>query len=160
MAMSADGFISKTSDEAPWSDTVWDEYFKTVKQFGNMILGRRTYELMKAEDEFTSLGDPFVVVLYGSPAPGVSTANSPADALVKMKQKGFDKIYLGGGAKANGAFLKAELIDELVLDVESFIFGEGVPLFAGSDLPDLKLELIETKQLGPQTVRLHYKVIR
>ena len=57
MAMTANGMIARENDEAPWSKVVWREYYKFIKQNKNIIVGRRTYELMKNANEFEKLGN-------------------------------------------------------------------------------------------------------
>ena len=47
MAMSVNGCIAKENNETPWSDAVWESYYKIAKQFKAIILGRKTYEIMK-----------------------------------------------------------------------------------------------------------------
>ena len=46
-AMSVNGYIAGAHDETPWSDEEWKSFSKAVSEAGNIIIGRRTYELMK-----------------------------------------------------------------------------------------------------------------
>jgi len=76
-----------------------------------------------------------------------------------MKAKGFKEVLLGGGSYTNATFLREGLIDEIIIDIEPFIFGKGIKLFAESQ-QELKLELIKTEKLSKDTIRLHYNVIK
>ena len=76
-----------------------------------------------------------------------------------VKTKGFKEVVMGGGGTLNAGFLKDGLIDEMILDVESMVFGKGVKLFKDTDV-EAKLELLETRMLSKNTARLRYKVVR
>jgi len=135
MATTANGYIAKENDETPWSDVIWSGYYDFVKKRGNIILGKRTYELMKEVNEFEKLGFPITVVV-SSTAENKSDENtifvsSPKEALAVMKEKRVSEIVVGGG--------------------------KGIKLFADNDA-DAKLKLIEVSKLSENTIRLHYEV--
>jgi len=160
MAMTLNGYIAKETDETPWSKVVWNSYYKIAKKFNALIIGRRTYELMKEANEFEKIGNPFTVVLTKQRMQGnrnTEFAASPQDAINVLKKKGFTKVMLGGGGKVNGAFISEGLIDEIYLDVEPIIFGKGVRLFADADF-EKKLTLLSVKKLSSNIIQLHYSV--
>lgn len=160
MAMTVNGYIAKEDGSAPWSDTIWDSYYTIAKQFPCLILGRKTYDIMKEVGEFEKIGNPFTVVLTHTDQPaeeGFAFVNSPAEALEILQEKGFDRVMVGGGGMANTSFMKEGLIDEIILDVEPMIFGKGITLFEDEDF-EAHLELIETKKLSDSTIRLQYSV--
>ncbi len=51
------------------------------------------------------------------------------------------------------------LVDEIYLDIEPFVFGSGIKLFADGEWEN-KLKLLGTKLLSRNTIQLHYKVIK
>lgn len=163
MAMTANGYIAKENDDTPWSDGEFNAYYDFVKKRGNIILGKKTYEIMGEENEFEKLGNPMKVIVSNSASERQNSktvfASSPKKAIEVLKQKGFDEIVVGGGSALNGGFLKECLIDEIYLNVEPLIFGRGVKLFAETDT-NIKLELLETSNLSKNTLRLHYKVLK
>ena len=55
-------------------------------------------------------------------------------------------------------FITAGVVDKLYLSVEPVLFGQGMTLF-NKEL-DIKLELVDTKKLGEQTVLLEYNVLK
>lgn len=59
----------------------------------------------------------------------------------------------------HGNVLDSGLLDEIYIDVEPLVFGDGIPLFTPSN-NDLKLTLLETKKIGASGVQLHYKVLK
>ncbi len=97
------------------------------------------------------------------------TAESPAEIVARLRADGRRRCALLGGGRTNAEFLRAGLVDEVCVTVESWIFGYGVPLAgaggtkpsdeAASGWSDVRLELIDTRILaqgGP--VLLSYAV--
>lgn len=163
MAMTVNGMIARENDETPWSDAEWKAYHSFVKRTGNLIVGRRTCEIMKQDGTFGKLGSPTTVVVSKSTPKRKESSfifvTSPREAVSVLKEKGFKEAAVGGGSKLNAAFLKAGLIDEVWLDVEPLFFGKGIPLFAGIDA-EAKLKLLEVKNLSSNTLRIRYKVLK
>lgn len=165
MAMTVNGFIAKENDDTSWvSETEWANFSRVIKKAGNMIIGRRTYEIMLRQDEFTRSGLTTIktVVVSDRPvkvhnSPFVSIAKSPAEALNILQKQGFETILVCGGGGLNASFLKENLVDEIYLDVEPIVFGKGIPLFATGDF-EKKLQLLGVKKISTQEVQLHYKV--
>jgi dihydrofolate reductase len=162
MTISLDGFIAGAGDATPWSDDAWSSYATFIKSKGNLIIGRRTFELMEqAGDEFAKIGNPFTIVLSekrAAPLHGkVLFVKSPDEALAMMRGQGFTEVVLGGGGVTNGGFLKAGLIDELMLDVEPQLLNAGQRLF-GPEPAKCVLTLAGTERLGNRLVRLRYRV--
>jgi dihydrofolate reductase len=58
----------------------------------------------------------------------------------KAAARGRD-VRVGGGASTVRQYLRAGLIDELVLAVRPVVLGEGEPLFRDLDLPSLGYEV-------------------
>ena len=162
MVITVNGLIAKENDEAPWSDTIWKNYYKTGKKIRNIIVGRKTYELMKEVNEFEKLGNPLTVVLTSKPLKGNENlffVSSPKKALEIIKNKGYKKTLLGGGAKTTSAFMKEGLVDELVIQIEPMLFGKGIKLFSDADF-EAKLKLLDVKHLSKNELELRYKVLK
>ena len=162
-ATTANGYIAKENDETPWSDVIWNGYYDFVKKRGNIVLGKRTYELMKEVNEFEKLGFPITLVV-SSVANNTNDKNtifvsSPKEALAVMKERGINEVIVGGGSTLNAGFFKEGLLDEIYLDVDSWLFGKGIKLFADND-GEAKLKLLEVRKLSEDTVRLHYEVLK
>ncbi len=158
MILSADGFISQPNDAAPLSETAWKLYYAFVKERGNLVLGRRTYEQMRDDGSLKLLGEIFLVALSHNPVPRVVTASTPEEAVQLITEKGFTEAVIGGGSRTNTSFLDPGLLDELCLDTDHVLFGAGFPLFAQPTvLPNLKLLSSEINQ---GIVRTHYEVLK
>ena len=160
--MSANGLIATENGDTPWSDAIWKSYYRIAKQFKAIILGRRTYEIMKSVGEFEKIGNPFTVVVTTqkmSPEENVIFVQSPQEAANLLKKKKYSKAMLGGGGIVNGSFMKENLIDEIILDVEPVIFGKGVNLFGETNF-EARLKLVGTKKLSKNEIQMHYKVVK
>ena len=162
MATTANGYIAKKNHETPWSEEEWESYADMVNSVGNIIIGWDTYEIMKDDQEFQKIGNPFTVVLTHKKIESSSNfafVNSPSEALELLKNKGFKETLIAGGSKLNSSFFKENLIDEMYLDIEPFIFGSGINLFSDIDF-DTKLKLLKTKHLSDETIQLHYSIVK
>jgi dihydrofolate reductase len=62
-----------------------------------------------------------------------------------------------GGTQTVSEFLKAGLVNELILVVEPVLFNTGLPLLKDVQ-QDFKLSLSGVKQLNNNSVELHYKI--
>jgi len=161
MATSVNGYIAKENNETPWFDEEWQSFSKFVKEVGNIVIGKNTYEIMKKDDEFRKIGNPFTVVV--SKEDFVHNSNfaivkSPKEALKILEKKNFAKALVAGGGMLNSSFMKDRLVNEIYLDVEPLVFGKGIKLFSDNDF-DAKLELIRTKGLSKSTIQLHYRIL-
>lgn len=163
MAMTVNGYIAKEDDTTPWSDTIWNAYYDFIKQRGNIVLGRRTYEMMKEINEFEKLGFPTTAVISNQAnnqnQKGVILVPSPGKAIEAIRQNGFEEMVVGGGSQTNTIFMKNGLIDEIYLDLEPLLFGKGIKLFADIG-KEVKLQLLEMTKLSENIIRLHYKVLK
>ncbi|OGY23193.1 MAG: hypothetical protein A2172_02330 [Candidatus Woykebacteria bacterium RBG_13_40_15] len=168
MAPTVNGFIAKEDDDTTWvTETEWESYSGMIKKAGNMIIGRRTYEIMLKNDEFnrSQFNQIKTVVVTDDASLQVHnpefifTAKSPREALGILRNQGFETIMVCGGGGLNASFLKEGLVNEIYLDIEPVIFGKGIRLFAEGDF-ETKLELLEVKNLSKNEIQLYYKIIK
>jgi len=163
IATTLNGYIATTKDDAPWSMEVFENYYTYIKQTGNIIVGRRTYEIMKDVGEFAELGNPFTVVVTSQNifknTEKTRFVPSIKQALREVEDMGFTTAVIGGGSQLNTSALKAGVIDEIEIDIEPFIFSNGIPLFESSDI-QLNLRLIGTTKINANTLHVQYQVIK
>jgi dihydrofolate reductase len=159
MAMSVNGYVALNDDSAPFSDQSWENYLEYISKFQNMIVGRKTYEIMKKEGDLDDLEQkPQVVILTSNAELTVENiATSPQAALEKVKQLGFSEALIAGGATTNAAFLNAGLVNEVHLDIESQLFTQGVSLAEGL-AQNINLSLESVEKLSESTLHAVYKV--
>lgn len=162
--MTANGMIAKENDDTSWvSDIEWENFKSIVKKAGNIIIGRRTYDVMKKNGEFDVLGNIKVFVLthdiyVKDENPNIFfTDEHPKELIETLQYEGFEEVLITGGGNLNSLFMKEGLIDEIFLDVEPKVFGQGIKLFSDEEF-EADLELIDVKEFSPNEVQLHYKV--
>jgi dihydrofolate reductase len=89
----------------------------------------------------------------------IFTNQSPAVWLRKIRSRpGKHICHMGGGELAR-SFLKADLIDELVLGVAPILLGNGIPLFP-SGFPQRDFTLVENKTYSKSQISLTYRRVR
>ncbi|WP_322743554.1 dihydrofolate reductase family protein [Vasconcelosia minhoensis] len=74
-----------------------------------------------------------------------------------LKAENGKGIWLCGGANLAAALFAARLIDRLIVKVNPFLMGTGIPLFAQT-IPQTPLELTNSKTYAGGVVRLQYRV--
>lgn len=165
MAITINGFIAKENDDTSFvSEIEWDSFRNMIKSAGNMIIGSRTYEIMRDSEEFKNLENTRVLVVsenanFKTIANNHSVAKTPQDALAILGKEGFDSALVAGGGTLNASFMAENLIDEIYLDVEPVVFGKGIRLFRENDF-ETNLRLLETKKLSDNEIQLHYQVLK
>jgi len=163
MALTVDGKIAKEAGQlADWTSPEDKKSFiELTKDSGVIIMGNSTYQ---------TIGKPLPGRLNIVLTPEANKFNSipgkleffsgtPNELLLSLKDRGFTKAILGGGAYTNKSFWELGLIDELILTIEPIVFGKGLNLFSDNNF-EAKLKLLEVKALSNQTIRLHYQITK
>lgn len=154
MAISSDGLIAGKNDETPWSDESWEAFAEFIRSCDVVLLGRRTYKIMKDGDEFVD-GPKYIVV--------TNNLSLDTGGLEKLAIKSagdipkVTKLGIIGGGDLNGRLAKLGVIDEVILDKESIELYEGVKLF-GKHSVSPKLELVSQRRLNDSVTQYHYTV--
>ncbi len=165
MAMTPNGLIARANHETDFvSKTEWASFEAESKKARNVVYGKTTFDVCRANGEFPFKGRYNVVMTrqkvenpFGDQV--LFTDKKPAEIVQTLGRMGFDTVFVAGGGTINAAFLNAGVVDEIVLDVMPEIFGKGVPLFAHIDF-GAKLRLIRTEKLSRDEIQLRYKVDR
>jgi len=164
IAITPNGMIARADESADWiSESEWKLFSKFVNGHGNMIVGKRTYEILLAHGEFArpELSAIATVVLSDVPLavedPNHAVARSPAEAIALLE--GHETIVIAGGGRMIGSFMKENLVDELYLDIEPIVFGKGITLFEGAEF-EATLKLKGVQQIGENEIQLRYEVIK
>ncbi|HIH21916.1 MAG: dihydrofolate reductase [Candidatus Diapherotrites archaeon] len=164
MAPTLNGFIAKLGDDTGFvSKNSWKSYRQMIKKAKCMIVGSRTYKIMIEAEDLKGLEKTVVVAVSKKPFKALPknhfVAKSPKQALQILKRQGFKSALVAGGGALNASFLKEGLIDEIFLDVEPLVLGNGIRLFAEGNF-EAKLKLAGVKKLSRNEVQLHYKVLK
>jgi dihydrofolate reductase len=162
---SVDGFIARVNGELDWlpegggEPHGYNEFFASVDA---LVIGRKTFETVLGFDPWP-YGDKRVVVLSSTPvdlsvARGVveQMAGDPADIVARLAASGAHHLYVDGGITIQ-RFLRAGLVQRLVITRVPVLIGEGVPLF-GSLPKDVRLTHVATRDFPSGLVQSEYRI--
>jgi len=162
---SVDGFIARPSGDLDFLPPGGGEphgYNEFIATVDAIVIGRKTFETVLAMERWP-YGDKRVVVLSSRPvdmsgAGGVveQMAGTPAEILSQLAASGAHHVYIDGGITIQG-FLRAGLIQRLVITRVPVLIGEGVPLF-GALLRDVRLRHVATRHYSSGLVQSEYQV--
>ncbi|GAB3446012.1 dihydrofolate reductase family protein [Insolitispirillum peregrinum] len=136
IATSLDGYIADSAGGVAWlepfdSEEVGMAAFLAVVDV--VVLGRRTYDQLRAMDEPWPYAGKRVEVLTrrpldDSPPPGVR-ATGDLQATVRQARQAGRTVWICGGRSVIAPLLAAGLIDEVELYTVPVILGRGIPLW-------------------------------
>lgn len=163
---SVDGFIARTNGDLDWLPAGggephgYDEFMASVDA---LVIGRKTYEKVLSF-EVWPYGDKRVVILSRRPvdlsAAGAGVveqmAGPPAEIVSRLAASGAHHLYVDGGITIQG-FLRAGLVQRLIVTRVPVLIGDGIPLFGA--LPgDVRLRHIATRHYPSGLVQSEYLV--
>jgi dihydrofolate reductase len=166
---SVDGFIARPNGGLDFlppgggEPHGYDEFMATVDA---IVLGRKTFETVLSFDSWP-YGDKRVVVLSSRPV-DLSAAitrggiveqmgGSPEEIVSRLAATGARHLYVDGGITIQG-FLRAGLIQRLVMTRVPVLIGSGIPLF-GSLPRDIRLRHVMTRHYPSGLVQSEYHVV-
>jgi len=164
---SLDGFIARPNDDLDFLPTGGGEphgYNEFVASVDVIVIGRRTFEKVLTFGAWP-YGDKRVVVLSSRPidlsivSGGVveQMAGSPTEIVSQLAARGAHDLYVDGGITIQ-RFLRAGLIQRLIITRVPVLIGEGVPLFGA--LPhDIRLNHVGTRHYPSGLVCSEYRVV-
>ena len=163
---SLDGFIARpdgTFDFLPADGGEPHGYDELIASVDAIVMGRKTFETVLALGPWP-YGNKRVVVLSSRPLDfsavkgGVveQMAGTPAEIVSKLAASGAHNLYIDGGITIQ-QFLRAGLIQRLVITRVPVLIGEGIPLF-GTLPADIQLRHVATRQFPSGLVSSEYLV--
>ncbi len=185
VAYSVDGFIAHSdgshdgfSQESEYFTEIFSAFPETVPShlraamgieadnqwFDTVLMGRKTYEIGLNEG-ITSPYSHLRQYLFSqsmkkSPDQKVELVSEHAvKRVTALKRETGKAIWLCGGATLAATFFASALIDKLILKVNPFLMGTGIPLFSGA-VQQTSLILTDKKIYRNGVVLLHYSVAR
>ncbi len=168
IATSIDGYIADRNGGLEWLDMVAIPegtdmgYERLMEQTDALVMGRNTYETVCGFDADWPYTKP-VFVLSNSlqkiaeeyKDKAYLIKGSPAEVLEQLHRKKYHQLYIDGGNTIQ-RFLRADLIDELIITKIPILLGGGVSLFA--DLPKaLEFECIGSEIFAGELIQSRYK---
>ena len=159
MSLTANGCFAQSDESHPVPKEILSNFAQSVGRIGNLIIGRRTYEQMRAgiaRDAFSKIE---LVIVSHSPcqAGGPKILASPREALHHLEQKDFGTALIGGGAQLDSSFLSQGLVGEIYLNIYPAIVSKGINLPLNGPL-ETGLQLIDSLKLSDNIIQLHYRV--
>ena len=163
---SLDGFIARANgafDFLPPGGGEPHGYDEFMASVDTLVIGRKTFETVLGLEAWP-YGGKRVVVLSSRPldlsvvreAKVEQTAGPPAEIVAQLAARGARHVYVDGGVTIQG-FLRAGLIQRLVITRVPVLIGEGIPLF-GSLPHDVHLRHVATRQYASGLVQSEYEV--
>lgn len=169
VGVSLDGFIARPNGSFDFLDAAGNEphgYEEFIATVDTIVMGRKTFETVMGFDTWP-YGERLVVVLSSQPlelsraaARGgrvEQMAGPPADIVARLSGRGVQHVYVDGGLTIQG-FLRAGLVDRLVISTVPVLIGDGIPLFGalGRDVP---LRHVATRTFRGGLVQSEYEVL-
>jgi dihydrofolate reductase len=169
IATSLDGYIARTGGDLDWlspDPLPGDEdygYRAFIETIDALVMGRNTFDKVLTFGEWP-YGELKVVVLTSRPLtlPGdlaatVSTLNlDPVGVIRHLSDQGARHLYIDGGLTIQ-RFLRAGLIDQLIITRIPVLLGSGIPLF-GPLAADIKLSHVSTRSFPNGLVQSTYTI--
>jgi len=163
---SVDGFIARRNGDLDFLPEGGGEphgYNEFMASVDAIVIGRTTFETVLAFPAWP-YGDKRVVVLSSRPVAlsavrgGVveQMAGPPAEIVAKLAASGAQHLYVDGGITIQG-FLRAGLIQRLIITRVPVLIGDGIPLF-GTLPHDVRLHHVTTEQYPSGLVKSEYRV--
>jgi dihydrofolate reductase len=167
VGISVDGFLARSNGELDFLPAGGGEphgYDEFMAGVDTIVIGRKTFETVLSFGAWP-YGDKRVVVLSSRPVDlsevrggRVEQMGGPPAAIVAtLAASGAHHLYLDGGIAIQG-FLRAGLVDRLVVTRVPVLIGEGIPLF-GSLPHDVPLRHVGTRSYPSGLVQSEYEVV-
>ena len=163
---SVDGFIARKNDELDFLPEGGGEphgYNEFIASVDAIVIGRKTFEKVLTFGTW-AYGKKRVVVLTSRPMDlsvvrgGVveQMGGAPAEIVSQLAARGVHNLYIDGGITIQ-RFLRAGMIQRLIITRVPVLIGEGVPLFGA--LPhDVRLRHVVTRSYPSGLVQSEYEV--
>jgi dihydrofolate reductase len=163
---SLDGFIARPNGEFDFLPQDGGEphgYNEFIATVDTIVIGRKTFETVLPMDPWP-YADKRVVVLSSQPLDFAAAkgkveqmSGAPAEIVSKLAASGANHLYIDGGITIQ-RFLRAGLIQRLIITRVPVLIGDGIPLF-GSLPHDIRLRHIATRHYPSGLVSSEYQVV-
>ena len=165
--VSVDGFLARLDDTFDFLDVpgIGPHGFKEfMASVDVVVLGRRTFDVVRKLGHFGLYGKTPVVVLSRGPldfsgAKGGKfehMSGEPAEIVAQLEAKGYKHAYVDGGITIQ-RFLAAGQLDRLIVTRVPVLIGTGIPLF-GAVPGDVRLHHVRTRNYAGGLVQSEYTI--
>lgn len=167
---SLDGFIARANHDIDWLTGGSEEephgYEEFIAGIDVIVMGRKSFEKVMTFDKWY-YGTKRVVVLSHTPldlAPARARgavvdqlSGTPAEIVAQLAAQGAKNLYVDGG-KTIQEFLRAGLIQRIIVTRVPVLIGQGISLF-GPLSQDVRLRHVNTRTYKGGAVQSEYQVI-
>ncbi|MCC2956089.1 dihydrofolate reductase family protein [Massilia sp. IC2-477] len=171
IATSLDGYIARPDGDIGWllqrddpsEDHGYDEF---IADKDCIVMGRGSYEKALGFDPWP-YDRPVLVLsrrLAGTAVPAalegrVSFSDAtPQQAMAQLAAQGVRRVYVDGGQLVQ-SFIRAGLVEDVVLSTVPVLIGAGCPLF-GALARDVALALVASRSFPSGLVQSTYRFLR
>lgn len=166
-ATSVDGFIARADGAIDWlPEAPEDHGFEAfIANVDAIVMGRHSFETVLSFGTWP-YGTLRVVVLSSRPLDlgpaeaqgGVveQMGGEPTDVVARLAARGIGRLYVDGGVTIQ-RFLRAGLVDRMIVTRVPVLIGDGIPLF-GSLPQDVRLDHVATRAFPSGLVQTEYAV--
>jgi dihydrofolate reductase len=165
VGVSVDGFLARPDgrfDFLPHGGGEEHGYTEFMASVDALVIGRKTYEVVLAFPEWAYGTKPVYVLSWKPLAPAPAGAvvermsGQPAEIAARLDARGVRHAYVDGGETIQ-AFLRAGLIQRLIVTRVPVLIGEGIALF-GPTGRDIALRHVATRTYPSGLVTSEYEV--
>ncbi len=162
---SLDGYIARADgrfDFLPPGGGEPHGYHEFMATVDALVIGRNTYDIVLNFPEWPYEQKPVFALSTRSLAPAPAGAiverlsGEPAEVVAELQSRGIRHIYVDGGITVQ-RFLRAGLIDRIIITRVPVLTGNGIPLFGDLER-DLQLRHIATRSFPSGLVQSEYHV--
>lgn len=162
IATSLDGYIARPDGSYDFLDVAdlahhdngYGAFMATVDA---LVIGRGTYDVVRAFAEWPYAGKRVVVMTHRPPASAHGeefVSASPRAVVERLSRDGVRRAYVDGG-KVVRQFLDEKLIDDMTISIMPTLIGAGIPLFAPR-VAEQSFKLDEHRAWPTGVVQLRY----
>jgi len=162
---SLDGFIARPDGALDWLPADggephgYDEFIATVDA---LVIGGNTYDTVLGFNGWPYGAKPVFVLSTRKVAPAPAGAvveqmsGDPLEIVLALNTRGIQHIYVDGGITIQ-RFLRAGLIQRLIITRVPVLIGTGIPLFGALER-DVVLQHISTRYFSSGLVQSEYRI--
>ncbi|MGD0588438.1 MAG: dihydrofolate reductase family protein [Thermoplasmata archaeon] len=168
VGVSVDGFLARKDDrldflfQKPDVDNGYDDFIATVD---SLVIGRGTFEVVRGFKVWPYGKRPVIVLSHTPRRVRVPSGTNcevmsatPKQVVAHLAKRGVKHIYVDGGKTIQG-FLRAGLVQRMIITRVPVLIGEGIPLF-GLVPRDVRLKHVKTRTFRNGMVQTEYRVVR
>lgn len=165
IATSIDGFIARPDGALDWlpdncEPHGYEEFMDSVDA---LVMGRNTFEIVLGFGAWPYGKKPVIVLSttlqeLKTPQDAIChlMSGTPEEIVNSLAQRGMNHLYIDGGVTIQG-FLRAGMIQRLIITRIPVLLGSGIPLF-GTMPQDIRLEHVATRSYPSGLVQSEYLV--